>query len=89
MKIRCFRTGIQNSYLLKNTFPEINSRFVKENNFKISKLFKYVGNIYLIEKVCISQCLKGNINWGYNLYNFWNKMQHSLFIILRKFYLLR
>lgn len=89
MKIRCFRTGIQNSYLLKNTFPEINSRFVKENNFKISKLFKYVGDIYLIEKVCISQCLKGNINWGYNLYNFWNKMQHSLFIILRKFYLFR
>lgn len=73
LKRRCFRSGKENAEELITTFAEINKRYIRENKFDWKKIRAYRGDIGKIERVCIVQCLKGHVKWGYFLFDFWKK----------------
>lgn len=73
LKERCFRAGKEYGHELISFFSEINERYISENKFQWHFIRAYRGDTYLMERICIAQCLKGNINWGYWLYKWWCK----------------
>lgn len=73
LKKRCFRSGKENADILISTFADINKRYIRENKFDWKEIRSYRGDIDKIERVCIAQCLKGHVKWGYFLFYFWKK----------------
>ena len=73
LKKRCFRSGKKNADILISTFADINKRYIRENKFHWEKIRDYRGDIDKMERVCIAQCLKGHVKWGYFLFDFWKK----------------